>query len=226
MFSQRMTRSTPILGTVAAALLLLSLTSCSLGSATTAAASASTTTPAAHPAASASAAASPADTAPSPSQPATEGSTGATTSGSLPVCVTAGLKGTVDTRLSGQQTVNPYIVLTNISTVTCTVQGFPLVTFVGGGNGAQVGAGATFTPTNPHPVVTLQPGSSAYIATTINVASKYPTADCKPTPADGIRVYPPKSSTSLYIAMPVTVCSSKTLSIVSVDALQSTKLFG
>jgi hypothetical protein len=77
------------------------------------------------------------------------------------------------------------------------VQGWPGVSAVGGGHGAQIGPAATLDRSTPHPTVTLTPGASAE-ATLTSHASNAP--NCDSEPADGLRVYPPGQKASLFIA--------------------------
>jgi hypothetical protein len=114
------------------------------------------------------------------------------------------------------------IVLTNTGSGACTVQGWPGVSFVGGGNGTQIGAAATLDRNVPHPTVTLQPGSSAQAYTDVLAAATADPAACKPTPADGLRVYPPGSKQSLFIkgggAGNGDACASSSVKLLSVSA--------
>ncbi|NUU50254.1 DUF4232 domain-containing protein [Curtobacterium luteum] len=92
-----------------------------------------------------------------------------------------------------------HITLENTGTTTCTLQGWPGVSFVGGGTGKQIGAAATLDRSAPHPTVTLKPGQVAVAPLKVGQAGNYSTADCSPVTPDGFRVYPPGSKTSLFL---------------------------
>lgn len=134
-------------------------------------------------------------------------------------CATSQLKGTVDQHLSGQQTIEPILILTNTSTRPCTLQGWPGVSFVGQGSGKQLGAAGYQEKNDAHPTVTLQPGHAANAQLIIKFPSSIPASECNPTDADGFRVYPPGETHSLFIAYKTQACSSAQHKIMTVFAL-------
>lgn len=146
------------------------------------------------------------------------------TTTSVPVdgqCDTANLTGAIGKGGGGAAgSVEVTIVLTNNGTTECSLQGWPGVSFVGDGNGTQLGKAAEFDRSTPHPTVTLQPGGTAQAPLRITQALNYPEADCQPKPADGFRVYPPGSTESLFIKdADVTACASDSISLLQVGAL-------
>lgn len=113
-----------------------------------------------------------------------------------------------------------HLALRNTGSTTCTLQGWPGVSFVGGGNGAQIGAAATQEKSSPHPTVTLAAGQTAVAPLKIVQAGNYSKADCSPKTPDGFRVYPPGSKQSLFIEYSdQQACSSADASLLSVQAL-------
>jgi len=144
----------------------------------------------------------------------------------VPRCGTSSLRGAVDNRLSGQQTLEPYLVVTNTGHATCTLSGFPAVTWVAGPQRVRVGAGAEYSPNNPHPAVNLKPGAHGYFWMTINLPSKYTVQRCRPAQADGFQLYPPRSPTPLFIAFPIVTCANNNLPTMTVDAIQGKELHG
>jgi len=88
------------------------------------------------------------------------------------------------------------LVLTNRGPGTCTIQGYPGVSFVTGTSGQQLGAPGR-RETGPAPVVTLGAGQSASATLGIVEAGNFP--NCQITPAAGLRVYPPDNTAALYI---------------------------
>ncbi|KRC49377.1 hypothetical protein ASE16_11545 [Leifsonia sp. Root227] len=148
--------------------------------------------------------------------------TGTTTA--VPVdgqCDTANLTGTIGTGGGGAAgSVEVTLVLTNNGTTACALQGWPGVSFVGDGNGTQLGKAAEFDRSTPHPTVNLAPGGTATAPLKIAQALNYSTSDCQPKPADGFRVYPPGSKESLFVKdADVTACTSDSISLLTVGAL-------
>jgi hypothetical protein len=121
---------------------------------------------------------------------------------------------------AGHTAVN--LVVKNESASSCTLQGWPGVSFVGDGNGTQLGAAATFDKTSPHGTVTLTSGSSAHATILVADAQNYGDA-CQPTKADGFRVYPPANKQSLFAQndqLTLTACKSASTPILQVQAFQ------
>jgi hypothetical protein len=114
----------------------------------------------------------------------------------------------------------PFLVLTNTGTERCTLQGFPGVSFVGHGNGTQIGAAGVFDRASPNGTVTLDPGKTAHAPLKITQAANYPQATCQPLAADGLRVYPPGETRSLFVAATgLTACQNASIDLISVQAL-------
>ncbi|MBB2969190.1 DUF4232 domain-containing protein [Leifsonia aquatica] len=146
------------------------------------------------------------------------------TSSSAPVdgqCDTGSLSGSIQPGGGGAAgSVEVTLVLTNNGSAQCALQGWPGVSFVGDGNGTQLGAPADFDRSAPHPTVTLQPGGTAQAALKIVQAGNYSESECDPKQADGFRVYPPGSTESLFVKdADVTACQSDSISLLTVKAL-------
>ena len=99
------------------------------------------------------------------------------------------------------------IVLRNTSEVTCYVKGYGGLSYVGGGNGTQVGAPADRTPTAT-PKTVLAPGDKVRSAIVETSYAPYPRKECQPTKVDGFRVYVPDETRSIFIAHPTTGCAN------------------
>src|ERR1700733_1991708 len=89
------------------------------------------------------------------------------------------------------------VVFTNTSQATCTLYGFPGVSFTGETYAVQVGPAATRNHASPESLVTLAPGAEASALLTIVVAQNYPAGTCGLTTASGILVYPPNLTKSV-----------------------------
>jgi len=117
--------------------------------------------------------------------------------------------------------VLPYVVFTNAGATSCTLHGYPGVSFVGGGNGTQLGAAADFDPSVAVASVTLAPGGSAHAPLKIAMAGNYDAADCQPSAADGLRIYPPGETHSLFIATTdYTACLDAGVHLIMVQTVQ------
>lgn len=99
------------------------------------------------------------------------------------------------------------LVLTNTSSVTCTVTGYPGVSWVAGADGHQVGSAATRSG-EPASTVVLAAGRATTSQARFARAANYPASRCAPVPARGFRVYPPAQTQSYFVPYPATACSS------------------
>jgi len=103
------------------------------------------------------------------------------------------------------------IVFTNTTKVTCTLTGYPGVSFVAPGTGRQVGAAAVRNAQHATTTVAIAPGRSASALLQIVNHANYPPADCKATTVSGLRVYPPGNTAAAYVPFgsTQTACSSQ-----------------
>ncbi|GAA0964347.1 DUF4232 domain-containing protein [Frigoribacterium faeni] len=137
-------------------------------------------------------------------------------------CRTADLAGsTADDGGGAAGSVEIAIVLTNTGATSCTLQGWPGVSFVGGGDGTQIGASAKQDAASPHETVTLAPGGAARASLRVTQALNYSNAECAPRDADGFRVYPPGETESLFVESAQVACSSESVELLTVGALQA-----
>ncbi len=172
---------------------------------------------------------------PATTAPAGTGSTGATGEGpggssgddgagdglGTARCATADLDLTVVGQDAAAGSRHVDLVLTNTGDDACWLQGWPGVSFVGGGDGKQVGAAATLDRSSVHDTVTLEPGGTAHAPLTVTVAQNYPAESCSPVQPDGFRVYPPGSTESLYVPdADLEACASPDITLLTVQALQ------
>lgn len=97
------------------------------------------------------------------------------------------------------------IILRNVSSDMCLITGYGGLSYVGGGDGTQVGAAADRTPGST-PTIFLQPGRKVVSRVAETSYAPYPKRKCHPTPVDGFRVYVPDSTESQFIAHPTTGC--------------------
>jgi len=92
---------------------------------------------------------------------------------------------------------------------------------VGDGNGTQLGAAADFDPALATTTVTLAPGGQAHAPLKIAVAENFDAADCQPSPSDGLRVYAPGETHSIFVASTdYTACVNAGVHLLTVQAIQ------
>jgi Protein of unknown function (DUF4232) len=108
----------------------------------------------------------------------------------------------------------------NISSVTCSLYGYPGVSFVTArSGGSQIGLAATESTTTPRRLVTLAPGATGNALLRIVQAGNYPASKCRPVTAHWLRIYPPNQTTPAYLAYTAQTCS-KPVNILSVSVVQ------
>jgi hypothetical protein len=100
--------------------------------------------------------------------------------------------------------------LHNVSGHTCVVQGYGGLSFVGHGNGTQVGAAAGRTP-SARPRVVLAPGERAASLVEITSPDPYPRKTCHRTHVDGFRVYVPDSTVAKFVPYGTVTCANPKL---------------
>ncbi|MET8582200.1 DUF4232 domain-containing protein [Streptomyces collinus] len=196
-------------------------TGCNAGSATSSGGTAAAT------AAGASVTTTPAATTPTAANRAQAGSRGSNTqaqpAGTTPkriaACPTRYLKVRPGVSQGTAGSVYQVIDFTNIAQTTCTLYGYPGVSLAGGSPVHQIGPAATRNTTGPRALVTLAPGATGNVLLRITDAGNYPAAQCHPTAAQYLQVYPPGQTTPIYVAYTSTACAG-TVGLLSVSALQ------
>ena len=89
----------------------------------------------------------------------------------------------------------------NKGSASCTMTGFPGISFVAPGNGNQVGKAATRSSAAT-PAVTLAPGGEATATVQIAQTGNFGASDCVPTAVSGLRIYPPANTAAAYVPLP------------------------
>jgi hypothetical protein len=139
--------------------------------------------------------------------PSGTAATGAGSRAATPECTSANLTAKYKGGDAGMSHVYGRIILRNTSTTTCWVKGYGGLSYVGGGNGTQIGAPADRTPSKT-PKTVLAPGEKVRSAIVETSYAPYPKNKCRPTKVDGFRIYPPDETHSLYVAHPTTGCAN------------------
>ncbi len=109
---------------------------------------------------------------------------------------------------------------TNISDVSCTLYGYPGVSFAStGASGGQIGAAAKENPSPPRKLITLAPRAVANALLQIAEAGNYPATTCQPVTAHSLVIYPPNQTTPIYLAYKSAACV-KPVPILTVSVVQ------
>jgi uncharacterized protein DUF4232 len=137
-------------------------------------------------------------------------------------CTTAGLKVTTGQGNGAAGSVIVPLEFSNTGTASCTLYGYPGVSFVTGENGSQIGASAGEDPATPRQQVTLSPGGTAHALLQVAVAQNFPAARCKLATAHLLKVYPPGQTAALYVSYTAATCAnpSKAVRTLMVQTVQ------
>jgi hypothetical protein len=135
-------------------------------------------------------------------------------------CATSSLNVTLGPSEGYAGGVDQTIVFTNTSGTTCTLYGYPGVSFVSAPPYTQIGLAANRSPTVPVKQITLATGASANSVVQIVDALNFGSATCSPTQAAFLRIYPPNQTAPVYLANTSQTCSQpvQTLSVTAVQA--------
>jgi hypothetical protein len=133
--------------------------------------------------------------------------TAATVLKGVPECTNANL--TAKYRGGDAATSHYYgrIILRNTSDRTCWVRGYGGLSYVGHGDGTQIGAAADRTPSRK-PRTVVAPGEKVRSRVVETSYAPYPKKECKPRPVDGFRVYIPDETRSQYIPHKTIGCAN------------------
>ena len=98
------------------------------------------------------------------------------------------------------------LVFTNISAASCTLYGYPGVSFVDKIGGKQIGAAAGRSPASKQLVV-LAPGGKATALLDLLDVLNFPSSACAAGSAHWLKVYPPNQFSAGYVGWTAQVCS-------------------
>jgi hypothetical protein len=125
-------------------------------------------------------------------------------------CPSSGLKVVVNLSQAGSAAGSTYypIKFTNHSGSTCTLFGYPGVSFASGPSGSRIGRAASRNPAGKPVTVTLSEGASAHATVQIAEAGNYSKSTCKPVTAHWLKVYPPNQVAPVLVNFTTQVCSA------------------
>lgn len=107
-----------------------------------------------------------------------------------------------------------WIVLRNTSGHACRTGGFSGVSYVGDGNGTQIGAPAVRTDTADVKAFVVAPGQRLRSPLDEVNALNFPKNRCHRAHVDGFRVYVPNSTLSQYVVHPRVGCRNPSVKLV------------
>jgi hypothetical protein len=104
---------------------------------------------------------------------------------------------------------------TNTSSHRCTIDGYPGVSYVGGGNGTQVGAAADREQADQRKLIVLSPDQVATVQLRESAAGNF-TGSCRAQPVEGLRIYPPHNTASVFVPRKTTGCANPKVHLLSI----------
>ncbi|GAA0683170.1 hypothetical protein GCM10010193_41250 [Kitasatospora atroaurantiaca] len=111
------------------------------------------------------------------------------------------------------------LVFTNTSAISCTLTGYPGVSYVAA-NGVQSG-NAAVRENGTVTTVTLQPGGKASAKLhDSNGIGGYDPAQCQLSPAEGLRIYPPNQTAALFLPWKTEHCAGPTIHSLTVGPVE------
>ena len=136
-----------------------------------------------------------------------------------PACPTSSLQ--VKLGVSQGYAGGVYVVIdfTNTGASTCSLFGYPGVSLVKGPPYTQIGLAAKRSTTTPKTLVTLAPGATANALLQIVDALNYPSANCGPTKATALKIYPPNQTEPVYLPNTSSGCT-KPVQIMYIGAVR------
>ena len=135
----------------------------------------------------------------------------------VPQCTNAHLTASYRAGDAGAGHRYGWIVLRNTSERSCWVRGYGGLSYVGQGDGTQVGAAADRTPSRK-PRTLVEPGQRVRSAVDETSYAPYPKRKCRPTEVDGFRVYLPDETRSQFVAHPTIGCANPKVHLLSHQA--------
>lgn len=114
-------------------------------------------------------------------------------------CLTKNLSFSIGTAEGAAGSVYEPLHMTNNGSTSCTLHGYPGVSFVTGASGQQVGADASRNPQHSAATVTLAPGATADSVVQVVNHMNYSPSQCKAEGVSGFRVYPPGETAAAYV---------------------------
>ncbi len=132
---------------------------------------------------------------------------------STPACTDGDLTASYHHHDAGAGHSYGWIVLRNTSSHACHTGGYGGISYVGDGNGTQIGAPAVRLPGTVATYV-LTPGQRLRSPIDEVTALNYPRKQCRPQHVDGFRIYVPNATLSQYVAHPTLGCRNDRIKLI------------
>ena len=145
---------------------------------------------------------------PSASAPPPTGSSVSPHVAGPPECATSGLAVKLGAGNGAAGSTFIPIVFTNTTGSSCSMFGYPGVSFVTGQGGSQIGSAAMRDSTQPARTIVLAAGGVAHATLRVVQALNFTPAACKPVTANTLKIFPPGQTDPLYIAFTAMTCAS------------------
>lgn len=107
----------------------------------------------------------------------------------------------------------------NTSSSSCSLYGYPGVSFVTGPGGSQIGASAAEDNATPRQLVTLAAGATAHALLQVAVAQNYPPSKCHLAHAHLLKVFPPGQTAPLYVKLSADTCKNTSIRTLAVQTV-------
>jgi len=140
---------------------------------------------------------------------------GAADAGTTPQCTNADLHATYRHADDAAGHSFGHLVLRNVSDHACHIRGFGGLSYVGDGNGTQIGAAADRDHSTPVRTHVLQPGDRVRSLVDETRAGNVGRHRCRPAAVDGFRVYVPDASVSQFVRHATTGCRNDAVHLIS-----------
>jgi len=134
-------------------------------------------------------------------------------------CATSALRMTLGQEGAAAGHFDRPLVFTNISRASCTLYGYPGISFVAAIGGQQLGAAANRSPARKRLVV-LAPGGKAHALLDLLDVLNFPPSVCGASNAHYLKVYPPNQFSASYVAWTAKVCSKSKPVYISVTPVR------
>jgi hypothetical protein len=126
---------------------------------------------------------------------------------STPRCHAGDLKVSLGAGDGAAGTTYTPLIFKNVSGHTCTLYGFPGVSWVAGNDGHQVNVPFARTDAAKS-TITLAAGAVGHATLATHDVGFFDAAQCKPVGVRGFRVYPPDETKSIFVALATKACSA------------------
>jgi hypothetical protein len=136
-------------------------------------------------------------------------------------CVSSDLQAKLGQAQGAAGTFYQVVVFTNTSSASCTLYGYPGVSFVTGVGGHVIGAPATRNMALGDVLVTVQPGAQASTLVGVEDVGALPPSKCHVGKADWLQIYAPGDTGALYVQYSAQVCTNASQTFMRVGAVRA-----